>query len=438
MNTHWAFGKAFATTAVSSLLLACGAKSAPPLHEFRDEGQLCLLPSSQADPSTLLDKKTFVAGEPIVITVTTQECFSSSCSEDQQASCAVQLVDATTLRVTSQGSFRDTTSQHEVCTSDCGYLTARCSTPALAAGSYTVLLGTEQMSITIPSTTSAQPCGGGGGSTCLPSYISWPTSAELPGSHGPGSAYPASEKLMRVTTVGGCTAACGSYATNDPDPSCDYVRVDAVAAGPCTVQAEMGNGALYEAKVRVVGYAAGSPCTGLYVEQDSTFVMARAGAPYGGVDAGACITNTVTFNLRPPAGASPWCMDWCPSRPWLTIRDSSGAVLALDSLCRPSCDTCQVTTCGLSCPPTGPAGPNGATQTWDGTFFELSRCGPANPDGMLCADRRCATAGRYTAVMCATPPVQTASDPACPSETPTCVEVPFDYPAAAPVVGTLP
>jgi hypothetical protein len=249
--------------------------------------------------------------------------------------------------------------------------------------------------------------------------------------------YPASEEVVRVTTIGGCTAACVSNATNNADPSCDYVRVDAGAAGPCTIQAEMGNGARYEAQVRVVGYAAGSPCTDLYVEQDSTFVMVQAGAPYGGADAGACITNTVTFNLKPPAGASPSCMDPCPSRPWLTIRDSSGAAITLDNLCKPSCDTCQVTTCH-QCPPTEPAGPEGATGTWDGTFFEPSRCDPASPTGYPCADRRCAPAGRYTAVMCATAPVQTASGPTCPSGTPTCVEVPFDYPAAAPVVGTLP
>jgi hypothetical protein len=79
----------------------------------------------------------------------------------------------------------------------------------------------------------------------------------------------------------------------------------------------------------------------------------------------------------------------------------------------------------------------GATETWDGTFFGSSTCGAS---GAPCVAPTCAHPAKYTAVMCASANPSPDSGTGCAGVTAakqTCVEVPFDYPPAAPVVGTL-
>jgi hypothetical protein len=96
-------------------------------------------------------------------------------------------------------------------------------------------------------------------------------------------------QVTAVTTVGGCTAYCGIFGTpTDGSPSlgCDYLTVDAVADGLCTVQVDLASGTAYQLQIDVGTYGADSQCTGMYVQQTTRFVVAPAGAADAGVDAG--------------------------------------------------------------------------------------------------------------------------------------------------------
>jgi len=83
---------------------------------------------------------------------------------------------------------------------------------------------------------------------------------------------------------------------------------------------------------------------------------------------------------------------------------------------------------------------SGAAVTWHGEYVEQLWC-----DNDACQRTRYVPAGSYIVVMCATVgAVVPASDPTleatCPpsGEAQVCVEVPFVFPSATPVVGQLP
>ena len=87
--------------------------------------------------------------------------------------------------------------------------------------------------------------------------------------------------------------------------------------------------------------------------------------------------------------------------------------------------------------------PGGETRVWDGTYFASSTCGA----GMACVNEACVEAGRYVARMCAhaDPDGGATAPPYCdPVQTPTCVDVPFEWPpdggvaAVTGVIGTTP
>jgi hypothetical protein len=284
------------------LATACSSDSqenndASQLKAYRDQGQLCFWPASANEYG--LDQRTFVAGESLSVSVEMGDCYSSSCSEDQQASCTVQVVDGATLRVTSQGSYRDTSARQQLCTLDCGILTARCATPPLVAGTYTVILGDEHLSVTIPSTTPATPCVGTRRSPCMPSSINLRTFPELETSD---TAYPADRgrRVVLVGADGGCTAVCGEYFQPVADHYCKSILATAASEGTCTVRIEMEDGSAYQSQLRIERYTAGSPCNGIYPQQESPFVLVRdGGAPdAAAADTGAACTPRATSAPR--------------------------------------------------------------------------------------------------------------------------------------------
>ena len=81
--------------------------------------------------------------------------------------------------------------------------------------------------------------------------------------------------------------------------------------------------------------------------------------------------------------------------------------------------------------------PEGENYVWDGTLWESSHCGTQM---LSCVNQVCSVPpGKYIARMCANRATNDAgagnfcmSDP-----TPTCVDVPFDYPTMMTVVGIL-
>jgi hypothetical protein len=132
----------------------------PRTFEFKDEGQLCLYPQGAQGGHPDLDRPTlsFEADSPLAIEVTFPICLSSSCSKDPTASCSVIMADASMLVVSSVGSVRE---EGNACTADCGFFVARCQSPALAAGTYTVRHGGDELRIAVPSMMRV-PCIGGG------------------------------------------------------------------------------------------------------------------------------------------------------------------------------------------------------------------------------------------------------------------------------------
>jgi len=161
----------------------------------------------------------------------------------------------------------------------------------------------------------------------------------------------------------------------------------------------------------------------------------------GGAASATCSNGSVTFQVVPAAKESAlWCMGapgGCSST-WLSIRDSAGD-MAIANNCGTPCDTCQTLGCPNLCQVPSELDTAGLTQTWDGTYFTAGTCGAS---ATSCLDQHCATAGSYTAEICgfANPaPDAGLGCTGAASTTPlTCVEKPFDFPASAPIVVTMP
>jgi hypothetical protein len=172
-------------------------------------------------------------------------------------------------------------------------------------------------------------------------------------------------------------------------------------------------------------------------------------APEGGVTTGGsggggvnttCPKSTVTFQMIPwhPEGGAPadYCTGMGCGGTWLSIKTAAGEELDRSFFCGVTCSDCLA----KACPPIACILPDhlkaeGATESWNGTYFFSSTCGGS----MHCSQPACVEAGAHLiATMCAYPSTDPDAGFGCMSSTtPNCVDVPFDYPAAAPVVGII-
>jgi hypothetical protein len=153
-----------------------------------------------------------------------------------------------------------------------------------------------------------------------------------------------------------------------------------------------------------------------------------------------CTKATVTFQMiawRPDGGTpADYCAGMGCGGQWLSIKTAAGEQLDRSFLCGVKCDGCLPVPCPpIACflPQHLPA--EGTTETWDGTYFASETCGA----GMQCKQPTCVAASSHlVATMCAYPSVGPDSGFDCMgSSTPSCVDVPFDYPSPGPVVGTI-
>jgi hypothetical protein len=160
------------------------------------------------------------------------------------------------------------------------------------------------------------------------------------------------------------------------------------------------------------------------------------GAPATDAQA-ACPPNPVTFvMLVATSGGDRYCADppdGCNGADWLTLRTATGAALAIDSACTTiDCSMCTPSVCPAICAVPSEVPDTGERRMWSGKAFVSAGCGPAA--ATACVNESCAPAGPYTARMCGY--LEIASGPStgpctAATMTPTCVDVPFNWPQAA-------
>lgn len=116
-------------------------------RSYENEGSVCLgLDHPHGLPVDALE-----GDEPFPMIVGFESCLSSSCSQDLEANCEVEI-DGDDIFLSSTGSYGDRTHlEGGMCTEDCRSLYADCGNLILEEGSYTVHHGDETVELTIPS-----------------------------------------------------------------------------------------------------------------------------------------------------------------------------------------------------------------------------------------------------------------------------------------------
>jgi len=163
----------------------------------------------------------------------------------------------------------------------------------------------------------------------------------------------------------------------------------------------------------------------------------------GGVSAtGGCVSAPVTFQVMlAPNAVTHWCLGQPDSCSGITfdIRDNSG-ILDLWNYCGMACDTCTYGPCPpLPCFRPIELSDQGASYVWQGTYVTSSTCGAS---AVACDLINCAAPGQYISDVCGFPNPDPNSPDSCAEASATtnqtCVPVPFEYPATAPIVVTMP
>lgn len=165
-------------------------------------------------------------------------------------------------------------------------------------------------------------------------------------------------------------------------------------------------------------------------------VDATADADAGADGNAPCAAGSMTFHFRadPPASFCVGAADSC-TNVWLHILDAEGNERVVDRPCLADCDECQPYGCPASCAVPQHMTSGGVTRTWDGTTYASGTCG----EGLGCTRRQCIESGHYIARMCAYRDLGTNGPTGiCASaQTPTCTDVPFDWPPTSTVDGSI-
>jgi hypothetical protein len=114
-----------------------------PVCEKHEGGRLCVRGTPAGDGEVL------AVGDVLTVTVQSQGCFSSSCSEVHAAECAITAGDG--FDVAASFCVADTAASGEACTDDCGHVAADCSfSQGLGAGEHQVRLGSVVIGFQVP------------------------------------------------------------------------------------------------------------------------------------------------------------------------------------------------------------------------------------------------------------------------------------------------
>src|ERR1700733_2998584 len=150
-------------------------------------------------------------------------------------------------------------------------------------------------------------------------------------------------------------------------------------------------------------------------------------------DGGSC-GSSVTFRMQTTSPSDYWVNIGIPTfnKSWYSIATADGAPVKafLVGSCI-YCDSCIASSCGLASPIYVPVPTDGGiTGLWNGSAYtSFSTCG--SPNGLACAVSSCMPAGKYVVTMCALADSSSPNDdPILDAGAGTCIEVPFQYPAA--------
>jgi len=155
-------------------------------------------------------------------------------------------------------------------------------------------------------------------------------------------------------------------------------------------------------------------------------------------EGGTC--PSVSFHLS-FAGLSPGSV-FCTGPPtscgddWLTVENTQGTPVETGLFCTRDCADCSMRLCPpVFCSFPQPLSADGVDTTWDGETTLSGTC-----DDQACYTVACAAPGHYVAHLCGYFLAQgDGSFDNCrnAATTPTCVDVPFEYPTSAVVAGKL-
>lgn len=145
--------RALVTALVPLALAACGTSEA--YDQTSDRLALCALAPGDTSmyPLSPPEPQTYAADRALELHVVAAGC-EAACVEDLVQGCSV-AVEGQTLRV--QASFSWAQSSGE-CVLICAPIKAICTTPPLAAGQYTVALGTRTTTLTVGASAAAPAC----------------------------------------------------------------------------------------------------------------------------------------------------------------------------------------------------------------------------------------------------------------------------------------
>ena len=130
-----------------TLLATAGcADEEPETYELKNEGAVCV--TQNQDPA--IQSVTLVADEPTKVSVLFRSC-STTCIENLETSCTAEYDPGTsTIIVTSSASWQR--EDVDSCNLACLVIETTCDGPTLPEGTYTILHGSSEEQITVPST----------------------------------------------------------------------------------------------------------------------------------------------------------------------------------------------------------------------------------------------------------------------------------------------
>jgi hypothetical protein len=157
-----------------------------------------------------------------------------------------------------------------------------------------------------------------------------------------------------------------------------------------------------------------------------------------------CPIGSITFVLETKTGAfctGPVALGCTNDSPWINIFEASGpltTVVYAPSCGVTNCGSCETESCPKHlCEAPIVIPPEGIQTTWTGVRYAGDTCKQNGSSLSSCQKAFCVAPGHYVARMCGYLADGDATTCGSASPTPTCTDVPFDWPMTSTLTGTL-